>query len=248
MNDDELLRYSRQIMLPQFGIEGQQRLAAGRVLIVGAGGLGSPAALYLAAAGVGAIVIADPDKVELSNLQRQVLHRTATLGEAKVDSARTTLAAINPLVKVTPLACRLEGDALLAQVRQADVVVDCTDNFGTRFAINAACVSARTPMVSGAASRFEGQLTVFLPGQPDSPCYRCLYGDHGDEQLSCSENGILSPVVGSIGCLQAIEAIKLLTGVGESLCGRLLMFDALHMEWRSMTLRRDPACPVCAIA
>ncbi|MGD8998879.1 MAG: molybdopterin-synthase adenylyltransferase MoeB [Granulosicoccaceae bacterium] len=246
MNDDELLRYSRQIMLPQIGIEGQQRLADSRALIIGAGGLGSPAAMYLAAAGVGELVIVDDDVVELSNLQRQILHTAAAVGRAKVDSARDTLLALNPLIRVTPVGARLDDQALREQVGQADVVLDCSDNFATRFAVNTACVATRTALVSGAAIRFEGQLTVFQPGLPDSPCYRCLYSESSeDEELLCSENGVLAPVVGNIGTLQAVEAIKLLAGIGDSLCGRLLMFDALHMEWRSMRFRRDPDCPVC---
>jgi molybdopterin/thiamine biosynthesis adenylyltransferase len=246
MNDDELLRYSRQIMLPQLGVEGQQRLAGSRALIIGAGGLGSPAAMYLAAAGVGELVIVDDDVVELSNLQRQILHRSDAIGKAKVESARDSLHALNPLVTVTPLGIRLEGDALHEQVELANVVLDCSDNFATRFAVNTACVASRTPLVSGAAIRFEGQLTVFQPGLPDSPCYRCLYTESSeDEELLCSENGVLAPIVGIIGAMQAVEAIKVLTGIGDTLCGQLLMLDGLHMEWRSMRFRRDPDCPVC---
>ncbi len=246
MDDDQLLRYSRQIMLPRFGIEGQQRLLDAQALVVGAGGLGSPAAMYLAAAGVGHIVIADHDQVDLSNLQRQLLHQHADLGRNKVDSAAESLQAINPDLNVTAMATRLEGDALEQQVQAADIVLDASDNFDTRFAVNAACVRNRTPLVTGAAIRFEGQLAVFDSRLPDSPCYRCLYRDGSEEEQTCADNGVLAPVVGVIGSLQALEAIKLLTGIGDKLCGRLLVFDGLAQEWRALKLKQDPACPVCA--
>ncbi len=245
MDDSQLLRYSRQILLPQFGVEGQQRLLDARVLIVGAGGLGSPAALYLAAAGVGHLVIADHDRVDLSNLQRQLLHGQADLGRDKVASAADTLHAIDPDLCVTPIATRLQGERLRREVQAADIVVDASDNFDTRFEVNAACVEQRTPLVSGAAIRFEGQLAVFDSRRDDSPCYRCLYREGDQPQETCADNGVLAPVVGVIGSLQALEAIKVLTGIGRSLCGRLLLFDGLAQEWRSLKLARDPACPVC---
>ena len=245
MNDEQLLRYSRQLMLPQLDWAGQQRLLQGRVLIIGMGGLGAPAALYLAAAGVGTLALVDDDQVELSNLQRQILHGDADIGRPKVESARDSLLRLNPELITELLAERLDGDALQAQVARADVVVDATDNFSSRFAINAACVATRTPLVSGAAIRFEGQLSVFDPRREDSPCYRCLYRDEGEQQQTCSENGVLAPVVGVIGSLQAVETIKLLSGIAEPLVGRLLIWDALSMEWRNMRLRKDPACPVC---
>ncbi len=246
MNDQQLIRYSRQILLPQIGYEGQQKLLDGHALIIGAGGLGSPAALYLAAAGVGRLTLADHDVVELSNLQRQILHDSHSLGRAKADSARARLTALNPDVEVVALQQRLQADALHALVAQADVVLDASDNFATRFAINAACLATATPLVSGAAIRFEGQLSVFEPARADSPCYRCLYRDGEEAEQTCADNGVLAPVVGVIGSLQALEAIKLLSGSGDTLCGRLLLFDALRHEFRSIRLRRDPDCPVCS--
>lgn len=246
MDDQQLLRYSRQILLPKIGIEGQQKLLDSHVLIVGAGGLGSPAAMYLASAGIGHITIADNDDVDLSNLQRQILHRSADIGRAKVDSAQQTLAALNPDVRITPLNTRIGGKQLDKLVRQVDLVIDGSDNFATRFAINAVCVDTRTPLVSGAAIRMEGQLTVVLPRRKDSPCYHCLYKDSEEPDQTCTDNGVLSPVVGIIGSLQALEAIKILLELGEPLCGRLLVFDGLYHEWRSLTFRKDPACPVCS--
>lgn len=245
MDDNTLLRYSRQIMLPQVDAAGQERLLGATALIVGMGGLGSPAALYLAAAGVGRLLIADADTVDLSNLQRQVIHRDADIGRPKVASARDTLRALNPGVVVEMLETRLEGEALEAAVARADVVVDASDNFPTRFAINAACVRRRTPLVSGAAIRFEGQVCVFHAEREGSPCYRCLYGEGAELPETCSENGVIAPLVGIIGSLQALEAVKVLLGIGETLDGRLLLFDALAMEWRTLRLRRDSACPVC---
>lgn len=246
MNDEQLLRYSRQILLPEFGTEAQDRLLASRVLVVGAGGLGSPVALYLAAAGVGTLAIADPDAVDISNLQRQILHGQADLGRAKVESARDRLGALNPDVRLIALHTRLAGTALQQQVALADLVVDASDNFDTRFAINAACVAARTPLVSGAAIRMEGQVAVFRPDLPDSPCYRCLYREGGETEQTCAENGVLAPIVGIVGSLQALEAIKVLTGIGESLCGRLLVIDGKRLDIRTLRLHRDPECPVCA--
>jgi len=245
MNDDQLLRYSRQIMLPQVDIAGQEKLLASRALVVGAGGLGSPAAMYLAAAGVGHLVIADHDVVELSNLQRQLLHRDDDIGRPKAASASDTLREINPDVAVTPLQTRLQGEQLAAEVRQSRVVLDCSDNFDTRFAVNAACVRHQVPLVSGAAIRLEGQVAVFDAGKADSPCYQCLYREGEDAQQTCSENGVLAPLVGIIGSLQALEAIKVLLSLGDTLAGRLVIFDGLAHEWRTLRLSRDPECPTC---
>jgi adenylyltransferase/sulfurtransferase len=244
MDDGQLLRYSRQILLPQFGIEGQERLRSATALVVGAGGLGSPVALYLAAAGVGRIAIADHDRVDLSNLQRQILHATSRIGALKVDSARAALADLNPDVEVISVPHRLEGARLRAQVEAADVVVDGSDNFTTRFAVNDACVAAGRPLVSGAVIRWEGQVSVF-GARPGDPCYRCLYGAGGEIEDTCSRNGILAPVAGVVGTIQATETLKLIAGVGAPLAGRLLLIDALQMSFRTMTLTRDPACPVC---
>jgi molybdopterin/thiamine biosynthesis adenylyltransferase len=245
MNDAQLLRYSRQIMLPQLDIEGQEALLAARALIVGAGGLGSPAAMYLAAAGVGHLVIADHDVVELSNLQRQLLHHDEDIGRNKAASAQDTLATINPDIKIIPIAQKLQGERLDDEVKLADVVLDCSDNFATRFAVNTACVKNRTPLVSGAAIRMEGQLAVFDSRKAGSPCYHCLYKEGEEADQTCSENGVLSPVVGIIGSLQALEALKLILSLGETLTGRLLAFDGLTLEWRTLKLQRDPACKTC---
>ena len=245
MDDQQLLRYSRQILLPQVGIEGQEKLRAARVLIIGLGGLGSPAAMYLAASGVGSLVLVDHDQVELSNLQRQIVHTTLSLGQPKVESARHALLAINPEVHITAFNTRLDADGLSEQIGLADAVVDATDNFATRFALNRLCVELKTPLISGAAIRMEGQVTVFRPDQPDSPCYRCLYRDMDELGETCSQTGVLAPVVGIIGSIQATETIKVLLDMGETLTGRLLLLDALTMEWRSVRLRKDPECPVC---
>lgn len=245
LNDEQLLRYSRQIMLPQVGIEGQQRLRGASVLIVGLGGLGSPAAMYLAAAGVGHLILADDDRVDLSNLQRQIVHRTADIGAAKVESAARTLRALNPQTRLTLLPRRLEGQTLDDLVADVDAVVDGCDNFSTRFAVNKACVQAGKPLVSGAAIRMEGQVAVFRPDRDDGPCYRCLYRDEGELEQTCSENGVLAPLVGIIGSIQAMETAKVLMGIGDDLNGRLLLLDGERMEWRTLKLRRDPACPIC---
>ena len=245
MEDEQLLRYSRQIMLPQFDVAGQQRLLDSHVLIIGMGGLGSPVAIYLAAAGVGKLTLVDFDKVDLTNLQRQIVHSTADIGRPKVESARERLLALNPEITVEVIDHKLEGDELLAAVAAADVVVDASDNFATRFQSNDACVQARKPLVSGAAIRMEGQVAVFHNERDDSPCYRCLYRDEGELAQTCSENGVLAPVVGVIGSIQATETIKLLAGMGETLAGRLLLWDAMTMEWRRLKLKKDPACPVC---
>jgi adenylyltransferase/sulfurtransferase len=244
MDDDFLLRYARQILLPEIDLAGQEKLASARVLVIGLGGLGSPLAMYLASAGVGHLVLVDHDQVELSNLQRQIIHDQASLGRFKVESAAQHLARLNPRIRLTPLAGRLTGEELAKQVRLADAVVDCTDNFPTRFLLNETCVRLRKPLISGAAVRFEGQVTVFLP-TPDSPCYRCLYHETEEQAASCGENGVFAPLVGVIGSLQAAETLKVLLAIGEPLCGRLLLFDAKTCEWRALKLRRDPHCPVC---
>ncbi|WP_341939460.1 HesA/MoeB/ThiF family protein [Marinimicrobium sp. C2-29] len=245
MNDEQLLRYSRHIMLPEVDIEGQERLLEAKVLIVGLGGLGSPVAMYLAASGVGELWLADHDEVDLSNLQRQIAHTTERIGEPKVMSAAAALRALNPETRIEPLVEKLSGEALTARVREVDLVVDATDNFSVRYAINQACVATRTPLVSGAAIRLEGQVAVFDSREPTSPCYRCLYSVSEDEQLSCAASGVLAPLVGVIGSMQALEAVKLLAGIGRSLAGRLLLFDASTSQWREMKLPRDPECPVC---
>lgn len=245
MNDNQLLRYSRQIMLPHVDVGGQEKLLGTRALIVGAGGLGSAASMYLAAAGVGHLVIADHDVVELSNLQRQLLHRDNDIGQQKAVSASSTLAAVNPDVQVTAITHRLQGNELDTEVAQADIVLDCSDNFDTRFAVNSACVKHQTPLISGAAIRLEGQVASFDSRDENSPCYNCLYKEGEDEDQTCSENGVLSPIVGVIGSLQALEALKTILSLGENLCGRLVVFDGLTHEWRSLKLKRDPACPTC---
>ncbi len=245
MNDNQLLRYSRQIMLPQVDIEGQQKLLAAKVLIIGAGGLGSPAAIYLAAAGIGSITIYDDDEVELSNLQRQIAHHTLDIGTDKVISTRETLNKLNPDVDVKAVKQRLSGEQLDREVKAADVVLDCSDNFSTRFAINKACVSYQTPLVSGAAIRFEGQISVFTPGKNNSPCYNCLYSSEGEELQNCSTNGVIAPVTGIIGSIQALEAMKLIIAIGETLTGRLLILDGLTMEWNTLKLKKNPVCPTC---
>jgi len=246
MNDDQLLRYSRQIMLPQVDIEGQERLLAAKILIIGAGGLGSPAALYLAAAGVGSLVIYDDDEVDLSNLQRQITHYTDDIGTDKVISTQETLNKINPEVKVRAVKQRLEGSVLAQEVDAADVVLDCSDNFTTRFAINAACVQYKTALVSGAAIRFDGQVSVFNAAE-NTPCYNCLYAETGEELQNCALNGVISPLTGIIGSIQALEAMKLVMGIGEALAGRLLLLDGLSMQWNEMKLRKNAACPTCAV-
>ena len=245
MNDEALLRYSRQIMLPEFDVAGQQALLDAKVLIVGLGGLGSPSAMYLAAAGVGSLALVDHDTVDVSNLQRQIIHDQDSLGRAKVESAARRIAALNPATRIEAIAARLDGPELDAVVDGADVVLDGTDNFAARYAINAACVRNATPLVSGAAIRLEGQVTVIDPRRDDAPCYRCLYGDAGDEALNCAENGVAAPLVGIVGSVQAMEAMKIVAGVGESLAGFVLHLDAKRMEWRKFKLTKDPDCPTC---
>jgi len=247
MNDEQLLRYGRQIMLPQMDIAGQQRLLQSHALIIGLGGLGSPVAMYLAAAGVGQLSLADFDEVDLSNLQRQIIHRTKDIGRAKVDSAADTLQALNPETHINTLNKKLSDKALAQAIQQADIVIDASDNFATRFAINQACVNTHTPLVSGAAMRLEGQVTVFPnTADADAPCYHCLYDDIPEAETRCSETGVLAPLVGIIGSIQATEAIKLLSGLGTSLAGRLLTLDASTLEFREIRLRRDPLCPACS--
>lgn len=247
LTDNELLRYSRQILLPQVDVDGQLRLKDSRVLIVGLGGLGAPVALYLAAAGVGELHLADFDSVDLTNLQRQIIHDTSTVGSAKVDSAIARLQAINPEVKLLAHRQALDADSLDAAVAAVDLVLDCCDNFGTREAVNAACVAAKKPLVSGAAIRLEGQLSVFDPRRDDSPCYHCLYGHGSEAELTCSEAGVVGPLVGMVGSLQALEALKLLAGFGEPLVGRLLLIDALGSRFRELRVKRDPQCSVCGV-
>ena len=245
LSDDELLRYSRQILLKQIDIDGQLKLKQSRVLIVGLGGLGSPVALYLAAAGVGELHLADFDTVDATNLHRQILHDTTSVGRTKVDSAIERLEALNPLVKVVPLRTTLDADSLGSAVAAVDLVLDCTDNFAIREAVNGACVAAGKPLVSGAAIRLEGQLSVFDPSVASSPCYHCLYGHGSEAELTCSEAGVAGPLVGLVGSLQALEALKLLAGFGEPLVGRLLLIDALTSRFRELKVKRDPACAVC---
>ncbi len=245
MNDEQLLRYSRQIMLPEFDIAGQEAMLNSTALVIGLGGLGSPAALYLAAAGIGALHLVDHDVVDLSNLQRQIIHSQAALGTAKVESAARRIAAINPDTKVKTSAGKLDAEELAAAATNADVVLDGTDNFATRYAVNAACVATRTPLVSGAAIRMEGQIAVFDSRQEHSPCYRCLYGEATDMPLNCAENGVAAPVVGIVGSVQAMEAMKLLAGFGDALVGHVLYLDAKRMEWRKLKLARNPNCEVC---
>jgi len=248
LNDEQLLRYSRHILLPELGIDGQQKLLAAHVLVVGAGGLGSPVSLYLAASGVGHITLCDHDKVDLTNLQRQIVHHTDSIGTQKVESAQRTLARINPEVEVVALAERMQGSRLEQVVQRADIVVDATDNFATRHAINRACVQFRRPLVSGAGVRFDGQVAVFDLRLKDSPCYNCLFPEDGDaEEMRCAVMGVFAPLVGIIGSIQAAETLKLIMSVGEPLQGRLLLLDALTMQTRTVRLSRDPSCKVCGV-
>lgn len=246
MNDNQLLRYSRHIMLDAIGIEGQTRILAAHALIIGAGGLGSPAALYLASSGVGHITLVDNDQVDLTNLQRQILHDSSRIGHGKAQSGAQTLAQINPEIRITALAERVAGERLQQLVASADVVLDCSDNFATRHAVNAACVKARVPLVSGAAIRFDGQLTVFDARRDDSPCYACLFPpDQQFEEVACATMGVLAPLVGIIGSMQAAEALKLISGAGTPLVGQLLLLDAMSMEWNRIGFARNSGCAVC---
>lgn len=247
MDDDALLRYSRHILLNEFGLEAQQRLGQSHALVVGAGGLGSAALMYLASAGVGHISIADGDKVDLTNLQRQIVHREDTLGMNKALSAQRQLRTINSTIRVDAIQERLSGTALADMVRSADVVLDCSDNFTTRHAINRACVQCKKPLVSGAGVRFDGQITSFDLRRADSPCYHCLFPDAVDaEEERCAVMGVFAPLVGVIGTMQAAEAIRLLAGIGEPLTGRMLMLDARSLSWQTVKFRRDAHCAVCA--
>lgn len=246
MDEQDRQRYSRHIQLPQIGEAGQQRLIESRVFIVGMGGLGSPASMYLASAGIGSLAISDFDRVDESNLQRQIVHTTASIGKEKALSAKQTLSAINPGIDITALDWALDRDELRQQIALADVVLDCSDNFETRFEINEQCVRTRTPLVSGAAIRMDGQIATYLLDRPDSPCYRCLYGEISGSGESCAREGIMAPVVGVIGTIQALETIKIITGVGTTLNGRLLLFDGAGLEFQIMNLKKDPNCPTCA--
>jgi molybdopterin-synthase adenylyltransferase len=246
MNDQQLLRYSRHILLPEIDVKGQQQLLDASALIIGAGGLGSPAALFLAASGVGSLTLCDSDTVDMTNLQRQILHRTSSVGMHKVDSARVALADINPDVHIRTLNERMDEERLSELVAQVDVVLDCSDNFSTRYALNRTCVQWKKPLVSGAATRFDGQVAVFDLRHPHTPCYHCLYPERADtEETRCAVMGVFAPLVGIIGSVQAAEALKLLLDMGTPLSGRLLVMDALHMELRTVKLSKDYACTVC---
>jgi len=246
MDDSQLRRYSRQLLLPEIDIEGQEKLLASTVLIVGLGGLGSPAALYLAAAGIGTLVLCDHDVVDESNLHRQLLHSNGDIGAHKTESAAKALHALNPDVQLITLASRLERQQLLEETRAADVVIDASDNFPTRYALNAACIEAQTPLISGSAIRMTGQVSVFRFDLAPSPCYHCLYPDQGDREETCAEAGVLGPLTGIIGSIQATEAIKILLDFGQTLHGRVLQIDARTMAWRSSVLKGDPDCPICS--
>jgi len=246
MDDAQLLRYSRHILLPELGLEAQEKFAAANALVIGAGGLGAPVAQFLVAAGVGTLTLCDPDTVDLTNLQRQILYSTPDVGTAKVTAAKARLAAINPNVHIDALEARVGPSELASLVARADVVLDCSDNFATRHAVNRACVAAGVPLVSGAAIRFDGQVAVFDTRNPDSPCYHCLFGEGEElEATRCAVMGVFAPVVGIIGATQAAEALKLIAAAGLPLAGRLLLLDALTMTWREVRVPRDPQCPVC---
>jgi adenylyltransferase/sulfurtransferase len=246
MKDEQLLRYSRQILLPQIDIEGQQKLLKSHVLIIGLGGLGAPVSLYLAAAGVGKLTLVDDDKVELSNLQRQIIHTEKNINKLKVESAAESLQAINSEIQLEINTKRLTKEDLKKVIKTVGVVVDCSDNFATRFLLNDVTQQTKTPLVSGAAIRMEGQVTVYDARQAGSACYRCVYQDNGELQETCSESGVLSPLLGVIGSVQAVETIKLLTNIGESLVNRLLILDALSMSWQEIKLKQNPTCPICS--
>jgi molybdopterin/thiamine biosynthesis adenylyltransferase len=248
MNDDQLLRYSRHILLPQIGILGQEKLIKSRALIIGLGGLGSPVAIYLAASGIGELILCDNDNVDLTNLQRQAIHNSETVGMPKVQSATKAIAKINPEINVVAIQEYVDEERLQKLVKKVDVVIDASDNFVTRHAINQVCVTHRKPLVSGAAIRFNGQVSVFDLSKSSSPCYHCLFSkDGGNEDMHCATMGVFSPLVGIIGCMQAAEAIKILLNIGRTLNGRLMLLDGLTMEWRSVKLNKDPACVICGI-
>ncbi|HWU66326.1 MAG TPA: molybdopterin-synthase adenylyltransferase MoeB [Methylophilus sp.] len=246
MQDNLLLRYSRHIMLPQIEYAGQEKLTQSHALIIGAGGLGAPVAMYLAAAGVGTLTICDFDQVDLTNLQRQIIHTTSAVGQNKALSAQATIASLNPEIIVHVETTRLSEEALAGRVAATDVVIDCSDNFATRYLLNQLCFDHKTPLVSGAAIRFEGQLSVFDFRHDESPCYHCLYPDVGDDQeLRCADNGVFAPLVGMIGTAQAAEALKILLNIGQTMKGKLLLLDALSAEWRTIRLKKDASCAVC---
>ncbi|MCB1756788.1 MAG: molybdopterin-synthase adenylyltransferase MoeB [Gammaproteobacteria bacterium] len=248
MNKQQLSRYGRHINLPDVGLDGQEKLLASRALLIGMGGLGSPIAMYLAAAGVGTLVLCDFDQVELSNLQRQIAHTTDRIGQLKTHSAKAACLALNPDINIETIDYALDETDMNEAVSSVDIVIEGSDNFPTRFAVNAACVKHKKPLVSGAAIRFDGQVSVFRGDNPDSPCYRCLYKDGGETAESCAITGVFAPLVGIIGTVQAMEALKILLGIGESLDSRLLLLDGLAMQWQEIRLRKDPACPVCSAA
>jgi adenylyltransferase/sulfurtransferase len=246
MNDDQLLRYSRHILLPEIGVEGQESFQKSNALIIGAGGLGSPAALFLASSGVGSITICDEDTVDLTNLQRQIIHTTDSVGSLKVESAQRSMEAINPDVQIQSINRRAEGQMLKNLVSASSIVLDCSDNFETRHAVNKACFEFKKPLVSGAAIKFDGQLAVFDTRNPDSPCYQCLFPEENEfEETRCAVMGVFAPLVGIIGTAQASEALKLTADIGRPAVGKLMLFDALEMEWRSIKLNKDPKCTVC---
>ena len=247
MNDYELLRYSKQIMLPQIDREGQQKINDSTILIIGMGGLGSPTALYLAAAGVGHIIIADFDQVELSNLQRQIIHSTSDIGDDKVNSAKAKLLELNPNITVTVANEIMHSDNLASLIKDVDIVLDGTDNFESRFEINKACVECHKPLISAAVIRFEGQISVFKGYEVDQPCYQCLYSEDENGRESCVENGVLAPVAGLVGTIQALQAIKVLLGLGEQLCGELLLIDGLDLSFRKVKIVKDSECPICGL-
>jgi len=245
MNDEELLRYSRQILLPELDVEGQEKLRAATALIVGLGGLGSPVVLYLAAAGVGRLILVDHDTVDLSNLQRQIAHQTSSVGSPKVESAADTARRLNPHCDIVTVREKLDATNAEAWVSQSDVIVDCSDNFAVRFLLNRVSVQCKVPLVSGAAIRMDGQLSVYDPRLDDSPCYRCLYDETGEEDMRCVTNGVLAPIVGIVGTIQATETLKVLAGMGTTLVGRLLVLDGMRMQFREIRLKKNQQCPVC---
>ena len=245
MDDKQLLRYSRQIMLPEIDVDGQERIKNSKVLLIGLGGLGSPISIYLTAAGVGELIIADFDKVNLSNLQRQILHKTRDINRSKIDSAKEHLHELNPDINIRSIGKKLSENDLMNEAKKSNIIIDASDNFNTRFSLNKISVKSKTPLVSGAAIRFEGQVTVFNPTQKSSPCYRCLYNEDVSTEESCTANGVFAPLLGIVGSIQANEALKLILNLGESIQGKLLLIDALNMEFNEVFLNKDPSCPVC---
>ena len=245
MDDKQLLRYSRQIMLPEIDVDGQERIKNSKVLLIGLGGLGSPISIYLTAAGVGELIIVDFDKVDLSNLQRQILHKTRDINRSKIDSAKEHLHELNPDINIRSIGKKLSENDLMNEAKKSNIIIDASDNFNTRFSLNKISVKSKTPLVSGAAIRFEGQVTVFNPAQKSSPCYRCLYNEDVSTEESCTANGVFAPLLGIVGSIQANEALKLILNLGESIQGKLLLIDALNMEFNEVFLNKDPSCPVC---